>query len=94
MGTEAGWVPLVATILGATQQASSRQAASREAAAQRDALAALAKKTVNMPDPDAQERARRRSISMQLARRGRASTILTGGGDAGGGGTGASDNLG
>jgi len=41
------------------------------------------KKPVPMPDPLAQEQARRRSIAAQLGRRGRASTILTSRGGVG-----------
>jgi hypothetical protein len=40
-----------------------------------------------MPDPEAQQAARQRSLTDQIARRGRASTILT---DSGGGGLGGS----
>lgn len=58
-----------------------REEAERQAAEQREALAALeSEPEVAMPtgDDEATRRARRRSISAQLRRRGRQSTILTG----------------
>lgn len=84
-------VPLVVAGLGAgaavagTAQAIDsarvgRHTASDAAKRERDALAALqAEPTPTMPTPDDEtvRNARRRSIAGQLARRGRASTILT-----------------
>lgn len=57
-----------------------REQAEAQAAAQREALAALESEpvpVVPLADDVASQRAKRRSISAQLRRRGRASTILT-----------------
>lgn len=92
MGIET--VALVAgAALGAASYSENRKArkdAERQAAEQREALAAAeAEATKNKPampvaDDEATQRARKRSITAQLRRRGRASTILTSpeGGDA------------
>lgn len=65
---------------GVVQQQSAAKDAKRQAEQQQQALEAMKREPQSaMPDPDAQERARRRSISAQLGRRGRASTILTSG---------------
>lgn len=93
MGVSAAWT--VAAVMGASavdqhQQASAaRRQAERNAATQRDALAALQQEgepAIPLPDDAEVRRSRRRSITAQMRRRGRASTILTD--------TGASDSLG
>lgn len=70
---------------GVVQQQSAKKDAKRAADDQQKALEALQREEApTMPDADAQARARRRSISAQLGRRGRASTILTSGDSSGG----------
>lgn len=84
MGVEVATIAAIvgagATAYGALQSREARKDAERQAAQQREALAALEAEpvpAVPTPDDDASKRARQRSISAQLRRRGRASTILT-----------------
>jgi len=63
-----------------------QSAAENQANEQRAALAELQSEpepVIPLNDDDAARRARRRSITSQMRRRGRASTILTGGTDTG-----------
>ena len=64
-----------------------KNAAAEAKRAQDEQTAALqaleAEPAAAIPDPEATKRARRRSITRQLGRGGRQSTILTGGGDSG-----------
>lgn len=83
----------LATTAGATVYSAdqSRQATHKAADSQREALAALqAQPQPTIPGADAANAARRASISEQMRRRGRASTVLTStdavGADALGGG--------
>ena len=66
--------------IGTLNAMGAREDAKAQAAQQREALAALeAKDTPVLPDPndEASRKARQRSISSQMRRRGRSSTILT-----------------
>lgn len=71
---------------GYVDQQKSAKDAKRAAEQQQQTLEAMKREEPpEMPDADAQARARRRSIAGQLGRRGRSSTILTSGGDSGAG---------
>lgn len=69
---------------GAREQRKARQEEERQTGLERERLEAMQAQiaaqdaATQMPDPLAQRRARRRSITEQMRRRGRASTILTG----------------
>lgn len=77
-------IPLLigATVVGGAsvyEQERARKSASSDAAKQREALAALqAQGQPSIPTQDAARAARRASITQQMRRRGRSSTILTG----------------
>lgn len=88
MGLEAatilGIVGIGASLLGTAAQASASRSARRQAeqqAAQQQAALQAARAApepvLPRPDDEAVRRARKRSITAQLLRRGRASTILT-----------------
>lgn len=87
MGIETGTLLAIASATSAgvgalsyLDQREARKDAERQAAQQREAIAALeAQPAPTMPvaDDEASKRARQRSISAQLRRRGRSSTILT-----------------
>ena len=76
MGVGAALIGSAALGLISSDRAADR--ARRDAAREREALAALQNEPEpSLPDPEAIKRARRRSITGQMRRRGRASTILT-----------------
>lgn len=71
-------------VYGAHEQNKARKEEEKQTAAARDQLEAV-KRQISaedaaspMPDPNDQKRAKRRSISEQMRRRGRSSTVLTG----------------
>lgn len=73
-------VGLIGAGISANQQSIANKQSKNAAAQQTQALAALEKKqepTIPLPDDRAAKRSQRRSISRQLQRRGRQSTILT-----------------
>lgn len=85
MGVSAIYVAAAATVASSVYQGKqardARKDAERQAELERQALAELQAEpepTLPGPDDDAARRGRRRSITAQMRRRGRASTILTG----------------
>ena len=91
MGVSAAWAVAATAATSANMQRiqanQARRAAEAQAALEREALAALQEEPeplMPLGDDASVRRARRRSISAQMRRRGRASTILTdtGAGDA------------
>ena len=81
MGISAAVVSAVAAVGGVVENRNARKSAARNAAVEQRRLADLqneAEPVVPVADDEAIRKARRRSISAQMRRRGRASTILTG----------------
>jgi len=89
MGVTAAWVGVGLAATSANMQRieakQARRSAESQAALEREALAALQEEpepVMPLADDAATRRARRRSITGQMRRRGRASTILTDSGAA------------
>ena len=73
-----GAATLAAPLVPVEQQRKQRKMLEQQAASERAMLARLmAQKTAALPDQEALQRARRRSLVEQFRRRGRASTILS-----------------
>ena len=78
IGIISAGVSAAATTYSASESHQARKDAEWQAAQQREAFAALqAEPEPALPSEDATRKARRLSISNQMRRRGRASTILT-----------------